>query len=240
MRLWLVLALLFTTGTATLLVAQESLIENIGFGVEIYPHLSNRRLLAGPALGFAEATRIDSLERSDFGYGAGIYYAQRVQRIGFHLGLRYLITGYQTDNDILPGQVPSNDPILFSQTYTTQLLEIPFQVNFYQNFGTKTSFYFTLGAAAGIHLNSTYERTVSPPEGNAFTEEFEVDEDYRSLNFAMIAAIGFEQRFDKITIGLQPTFEYWLGGNIRPREQTDLNRNLYNLGLRLTGQFSTY
>jgi hypothetical protein len=239
-RILYLFPLLFAGLFLSELEGQDVSYEDIGFGVELYPHLSNRRLLAGNSVTFAEVARIDSLEKADFGYGLGIFYAQRVERLGFHFGLRYLVTGYQTNNDEVPGQNPNVQAVLFNQTYRAQLLEVPFQLNFYQNFGENTSFYFTLGAAASLHLNSRVNETTIVPNGPTTTEELITDVEYRNLNFAMIAAMGVERRFNKFTLGLQPTFEYWLGGNVLPRDDSELSRNLYNVGLRLTGQFSTY
>lgn len=231
---WMVLLLaIISSGLA----AQENF-EDVGFGVELYPHLSNRRLLAHQSVLFSEIARTDSLEKANFGYGLGVFYYQRVERVGFNVGLRYLSTGYRVDDDVLPNQ-PANNTATFSQVYTAQLLEVPFQFNFYQNLGAKTSFYFTLGATASLHLKSQIEQTNKLDSGTV-TEIVETDVKYRSVNFGMITAIGIQRRFNKFTLGLQPTFEYWLSGNIVPDESTLLNRNLYNIGLRLTGQLSTY
>lgn len=220
-------------------VSAQELIEDIGFGIEVYPHLSNRRLLGGNNVTFAETARIDSLEKADFGYGLGIFYAQRIEKIGFHIGLRYFQTGYQTNEEELITNPPQDVPTTFSQVYTAQMLEVPFQLNFFQNFGSNTSFYFTIGLAAGVHLKSQLKQT-NNFSGGSTTAIVSQDVDYRRINFAMITGVGIERRFKKITIGLQPTFEYWLSGNTIPNDASQLTRNLYNVGLRMTGQFSTY
>ena len=215
------------------------IIESAGFGLEFYPHLANRRLIAGSSLTFNEVNRIDSLEMRDFGYGIGVFYAQRSEKIGYHFGLRYLTTGYQRERGPIEDNSGPAGFTQFSESFVTNILEIPFQLNFYQNIGSKSSFYFTLGVAAGIHLNSTTERTYFDG-GEELTEDFDPQADYRGVNFALVTAIGFETRFaQNYAIGLQPTFEYWLGGNVIA-EAADVNRNLYNLGLRLTLQRLRY
>ncbi|MEL6274997.1 MAG: hypothetical protein AAFU03_07845 [Bacteroidota bacterium] len=231
--LFLSLSLLLTLNLSA------QIIESAGFGLELYPHLANRRLIAGNTLTFSEINRIDSLEMRDFGYGIGVFYAQRSEKIGYHFGLRYLATGYERAR----GPVDDNSGPAgfseFSEDFITNILEIPFQLNFYQNLGNKSSFYFTLGVAAGIHLNSKTERTYFSPEGT-LTEEFDPEVDYRGVNFALVTAVGYETRLGQnYAVGLQPTFEYWLGGNVIA-EAADINRNLYNLGLRLTLQRLNY
>jgi hypothetical protein len=216
-----------------LLLAQTTKTQSSGWGVEVYPHLANNRLIAGGNIGFMEARRRDSLEVADFGYAAGVFYALRGEKIGYHFGLRYLVTGYETQRGPL-----DNDPFLpatfdYSEKFRAQYLELPFYVNFYQNISEKTSFFFTLGAAANIHLNSKIERTIYDPLGSVtgdFTPEGTV---YRTVNFAMLSAIGIETTFnEKITFGFEPNFEYWLGGNVV--ESADfLTRNFYNIGLRM-------
>ena len=213
--------------------AQTTKTQSSGWGVELYPHLSNNRLIAGGNIGFREARRRDSLEVADFGYAAGVFYALRGEKIGYHFGLRYLVTGYETlrgpldDDPFLPASID------YSEKFRAQYLELPFYVNFYQNISDKTSFFFTLGAAANIHLNSTIERTLYEADGPV-TGDFEPEGTvYRAVNFAMLSAIGIETTFnDKVTIGFQPNFEYWLGGNVV--ESSDfITRNFYNIGVRV-------
>lgn len=216
-----------------LLLAQTTKTESSGWGVELYPHLANNRLIAGGNVGFLEAQRRDSLEVADFGYGAGLFYTLRGEKIGYHFGLRYLVTGYET----LRGPL-DNDPFLppgldYSETFQAQFLELPFYLNFYQNISDKTSFFFTLGVAASIHLNSQTERTIYEEDGPVTADYEPEGTTYRTINFAMLSAVGIETTFnEKVTVGFQPNFEYWLGGNVV--ESPDfLTRNFYNVGMRL-------
>lgn len=217
----------------------QSAFEDTGFGVEVYPHLSNRRLLGGSSVTIDELQRIDSLERADFGYGLGLFYAQRVERIGFHLGARYLRTGYAVGEQELVTDPPEDVPITFTENFRAEWLEVPFQLNFYQNFGSNTSFYFTLGLTGAINLRSRLERTTNFPSGG-LTERIDEEVSYRAVHVGMLAAMGVERRFNGLTLGLQPTFEYFLTTNTLVDSPSDLTRNLYTLGLRLTAQLSTY
>lgn len=230
--LWLFLLLL---GTNTL--SAQTDYPQSGFGLEVYPHLGNNRLLRGAFISFREARRIDSLETAAFGYGIGGFYGVRGEKIGYHFGIRYMVTGYERDRGPLdfdptqPGDFPD-----YVETFTARFVEVPFYWNFYQNLGDKTSFFFTLGMAASFNLSNETERTVFRGQ-SAITETFEPNTEYRRVNFALLSAIGITyQLSDRIVLGLQPNFEYTLQPNALSSED-QLNRTLYNLGLRFTVQY---
>ncbi len=207
--------------------------KSTGFGLEIYPHFSNSRLLSGGLIGFREAARIDSLEGVAQGYGLGLFFEQKGEKMGFQLGLRYLYTGYDRSRgplDFNPGQ-PSTGPD-FSARFRAQFIEIPFYWNFYQALNKKTSFFFSLGLASGIHLKSQTEQTIFLPNGPE-TSLAETNTTYRGFNIALLTAVGIRTVFsERIAVSLQPNFEYWLRGNALDDED-QLDRNLYNIGLRL-------
>lgn len=205
-----------------------------GIGIEVYPHFANRRLIAGNAFSFNEVRRIDSLESGKQGFGIGILYSKRSEKIGFQIGLRYLSTGYETARGPVDINTQPSDFNEFSENFTASFLEIPFQLNFYQNLGNKSALYFTLGTAAGLHLNSRADRVFYSAESSETIDDFDTELNYRGLNFALITAIGFETTLnERWTLGIQPTFEYWLSGNV-VTDAAGINRNLYNIGFRLS------
>ncbi|MEM9836400.1 MAG: outer membrane beta-barrel protein [Bacteroidota bacterium] len=218
-----------------LLFGQVTETERSGWGVEFFPHLANNRLINGSTLGFREARRRDSLEVATFGYGVGVFYALRGEKLGYHLGVRLLSTGYETLRGPFDLELTNDE---YSEEFTATLLEIPFQLNFYQNLSPKASFFFTLGAMAGINLQNKTVRTRYFTDGSVTTEDFEPNVTYRSVNFGMIAALGFEFNASKnLTLGIQPNFEYWLGGNVSQSED-GLTRNFYTLGAKVYAMFA--
>lgn len=204
-----------------------------GFGLELYPHYSNNRLLSGGLIGFREAARIVSLERIAAGYGLGVFYEQKGEKIGYQVGLRYLYTGYDRSRGPLnfnPDN-PNNGPD-FSATFRAQFIEMPFYWNFYQALNDKSHFFFSLGLAGGVHLGSKTMQTTYLPQATVIEEVFP-NTTYRGFNVALVSALGFRTIVaNRFALSLQPNFEYWLRGNAL-EDEDQLNRNLYNFGIRI-------
>ncbi len=204
-----------------------------GFGLELYPHYANNRLLSGGLIGFREAARISSLEKIAPGYGLGIFYEQKGEKMGYQVGLRYLYTGYDRSRGPLnfDPDNPSNSGPDFSSTFRAQFIETPFYWNFYQAISNKSQFFFSLGLASSIHLGSKTTQTTYLPQGD-ITEEVFPNTTYRGFNVALLSALGFRTVLgSRLALSIQPNFEYWLRGNAL-EDEDQLNRNLYNFGVR--------
>lgn len=203
------------------------------FGLELSPHHGSRRITAGQNVPFTEVERQDSLEAGRGGYGIGIVFESRADKIGFTTGLRYLQTGYEVD---VQGTGGVNSGTTFSEVVKASYVSVPFELNFHQDITEKDRVHFILGVAGHLHLQTSTTRTTFQ-DGNEVSKEVLTDDplkDYRSPVISLNTGIGFDRKLSEDwAIRLQPNFQFFLQGNLRDSfNQT--NRNYYQLGVRLT------
>ena len=222
------LTLLFLLSLATCALAQD-VIER-GYGLELTVHHGSRRLSGGRVFTLLE--RQDSLESGRFGYATGLIYTSRVNKIGFTTGLRYVETGYlvgRQDDSRSPGAS-------FEQEATARYLSIPFELNFYQDITTKDRVFFTMGIAGHFHLGTTINQTNFLNEEQTTEEELDLEEEvtYRSPIISLNTGLGFDRKLsDSWTLRLEPSFQFFLQGNLVDPEVNLFNRNFYQLGGRV-------
>lgn len=203
------------------------------FGVELSPHWGGRRISGGGGITFTELERQDSLEMGRWGYGFGLVFESRVDKIGFTTGLRYLETGYETLPDNIGG---INSGRSFSDVTLARYASIPFELNFYHDIKEKDRVNFLLGAASHLHLGTRTERTTffdGEVEGAEVLPE-DPDREYRPVTLSINTGIGFDRKLsEKWALKLQASFQFFLQGNLNATfDQT--NRNYYQAGLRVT------
>ena len=200
------------------------------FGLELTPHLNQRRVSGVGSVDFQQLDRIDSLERGNVGYGVGLVYESRVERIGYTTGLRYTRAGYETLQQAVAGDAGAR----YSDRITAHYLALPFELNFYQDISEEDRVLFLLGVAAQVHLGTRVERTSfrnGEETGTAPTGE---DIDYRRVVTSFMTGIAYDRKLSRDwAIRIQPTFQFFLNGNLQPDEDTLANRNYYQLGLRV-------
>lgn len=199
------------------------------FGLEVIPHANQRRVSGVGSVSFRELEKIDSLESGTPGYGIGLVYESRVDRIGFTTGLRYTRTGYQTVE-----QQGADAGAVFSDKVTANYLAVPFELNFYQEVTENDRVSFMLGAGIQFHLGTKVIRTTS--RSGSETEELTVGDDiaYRNFLASFVTGVGYDRKLSTDwAIRVQPTFQFFLNGNLSPTPDTRANRNFYQLGLRL-------
>lgn len=200
------------------------------FGLELSPQLSERRVSGVGSVTFTELDRIDSLEQGTFGYGIGLLYENRVERIGYTTGLRYTRNGYETLDQAVPGQ-PGRT---FRDEISAHYLALPFEVNFYQDVTDKDRVLFVLGVGLQYHLGTRTRRTTLLGGDEVGSELVDEDINYRGLVTSLVTGVGYDRKLSNDwAIRFQPTFQFFLNGNIRPEEDTRANRNYYQLGLRI-------
>ncbi|MEL7378034.1 MAG: hypothetical protein AAFN65_13860, partial [Bacteroidota bacterium] len=116
--------------------------------------------------------------------------------------------------------------------YSSQILEAPLWLDFYQNFGERSSFVFSFGVSPGIHFGQEFEITTFRDDQVPTTTLS--DDNYRGFNIGFMSGLGFERRLGrKLVLGVQPQFQYYILGNTI-NEENNLNRNLFNMAVRLT------
>ena len=201
------------------------------YGIELAPHFGNRRISAGGGVLFTELERQDSLESGRAGYGIGLIYTSRVNKIGFTTGLRYLETGYSVreQSDRQMGSTRT-----FSQEVTARYLSLPFELNFYQDIRPKDRVYFTLGVAAHVHLATEVLQTdflEGVREGERILEPAD-DQDFRAAVLSLNTSVGYDRKLSETwSLRLEPYFQFFLQGNLKTNFDKT-NRNYFQVGAR--------
>lgn len=200
------------------------------FGLELTPQLSDRRVSGVGSVSVAELEVIDSLEQGSFGYSAGLIYESRIDRIGYSTGLRYSRLAYERLEQAMLGQAGQT----FTEDITAHYLALPFEINFYQDVTEKDRVLFMLGVGLQYHLGTRVQRTTFQSGEEIASERIDEDVDYRGLVTSLVTGIGYDRKLSNDwAIRFQPTFQFFLNGNLRPGEDTRANRNYYQLGLRI-------
>jgi len=201
------------------------------FGLELAAHHGSRRITGGQNVQFTEVERQDSLEAGRGGFQIGIVFESRADKIGFTTGLRYLQTGYEVEEQAA-GRIGST----FSEVVKASYVSIPFELNFHQDVTEKDRVHFILGVGAHLHLQTKSTKTLfqNGTETGLETIVNDPTKAFRSPIISLNTGIGFDRKLSEDwAVRLQPNFQFFLQGNLRDNfDQT--NRNLYQLGLRLT------
>ena len=218
---------------STLLQAQEN--RSAGYGIELFPNLSNRRLIA---FDLSNQVEIDSIQANEYGlptYGAGIFLNYRGEKVGLRFGLNYMELGYRG----MKTTIPFDDPFAsqFSEieyTFKSQQIEAPISFIFYQQLSEKNEFYFLLGTGISYNFNNKDIFTRFEDDFQETTTN-DAPQDFRPLNFSLQTGMGWEHHFDKsITLDIAPVFKLWMSGLYKGEL---LNRNLYQIGLKIGIRF---
>lgn len=203
------------------------------FGLEVAPHAGGRRISAGAGVPFQQLEAQDSLERGVGGYGIGLVFESRADKLGFTTGIRYLRTGYEAmlESDEGPGL---GEAIL--DEVTAQYASIPLEINFHQNITEKDRVFFMLGLAANIHLKTVTKQTVffDGVVQSAGNLPEDATQAYRPVVLSLNTGIGFDRKLgEDWAVRLQPYFRFFLQGNLQTNFD-QLNRNYYQTGIRVT------
>jgi hypothetical protein len=207
-------------------------------GVELFPNISHRRLVAQlNDVDPNETQRLENLEVSRFSYSAGLMAQWRNERIAFKTGAYFVESGYQTRRMEVDLRDDIPDGAEDQRTnYVHYFIEIPAELLFYQTLDDKNDFLFSMGISMAVNIANreriTYytddisEQVTEKPEGDNFS----------GLGYSFISGLGWEHHFDGFTTMIQPTFQFWLSGLLNdPLEQ--YNRNLYSVGVRTAVKF---
>ncbi|THH40633.1 porin family protein [Neolewinella litorea] len=200
------------------------------FGLELSPHYNHRRISGTNNITFNQLNRMDSLETGSAGFVVGLSYESRVDRIGYTTGVRYAQVGYAS----LEQEGAGSGGGTFSDRVTGHYLTLPFEINFYQDVTEKDRALFLLGVAGQYHLATRTRRTSFADGGETGSELLTDDASYRPVVLSLITGIGFDRKLSTDwAIRFQPTFQFFLNGNLRPDTDILANRNYYQVGLRV-------
>lgn len=201
------------------------------FGLELSPHAGGRRISAGAGVPFQRLEAQDSIETGVGGFGVGILFESRVDKIGFTTGLRYLRTGYES---MLESAEGPGLGVALKEEVTAQYLSIPLELNFHQNITEKDRVSFTLGLGGHVHLKTVRQQTTfldGEQTGTAIIEDGTLE--YRPFVLSLNTAIGFDRKLgEDWALKVQPYFRFFLQGNLQTNFD-QLNRNYYQTGVRV-------
>lgn len=210
----------------------EAQVYERAFGLEVAPHAGGRRISAGAGVPFQRLEAQDSLENGVGGFGVGLLFESRADKIGFTTGVRYLKTGYEALLESAEG--PGLGPATLDEV-TAQYVSIPFELNFHQDISEKDRVFFMLGLSANIHLGTKTKQTiffdgVVQSSGNLpenATQEF------RPVVLSLNTGLGFDRKLgEDWAVRIQPYFRFFLQGNLKTNFD-QLNRNYYQTGVRV-------
>jgi hypothetical protein len=211
----------------------EAQVYERAFGLEVAPHAGGRRISAGAGVPFQQLEAQDSLENGVGGYGIGLIFESRADKIGFTTGVRYLKTGYEA-------MLESNEgPGLGRATLdevSAQYVSIPFELNFHQDINEKDRVLFMLGMSANLHLKTTTKQTVfldGEVQSSGNLPE-DATQEFRPVVLSLNTGIGFDRKLgEDWAVRIQPYFRFFLQGNLKTNFD-QLNRNYYQTGVRVT------
>jgi hypothetical protein len=227
-----IVSLLFLASVITPLCSQQY----SGYGITFQPNFSHRRLVN---FDISMQAQVDSLEANEIArpsYAAGLVLSYRGQKAGIQVGLNYSQLGYRGKRK----EIPFNNPqsINFDEQqyqFRSQIIEVPFLLQFYQTLTAKDDFFFALGS--GLSYNFSNQNIITYYNGESSSREVSKieNEDYRRVNYCFQTAMGWEHKFgENFVMSIAPTFKLWMAGVQR---DVLLNRNLYQMGLRMTFRF---
>ncbi|TXF90052.1 outer membrane beta-barrel protein [Neolewinella aurantiaca] len=222
----MVLVLLFTS------VALSAQTYERSFGLEIAPHSGGNRITSSGGTLITALEVQDSIESGLGGYGIGLLYESRADKVGFTTGIRYLRTGYEVVENDLDGPTVGLDT---RDEVTAQYLELPFEFNFHQDMSEKSSVHFMLGVAANLHLSTKTERSTRLDGVEQGTTELPDDpeREFRPVVASLNTGLGYDRKLgENWAIRVQPYFRFFLQGNLKTNFD-QLNRNYYQTGVRV-------
>ncbi|WP_420459341.1 outer membrane beta-barrel protein [Neolewinella sp.] len=201
------------------------------FALELSPQYGSQRISGTNNATFSQLDRLDSLEQGGFSYGVGVVYESRVDRIGYTTGLRFTHLGYSIAEQPQPGVGGGS----FTEEVRANYLALPFELNFYQDATERDRVMFFLGVGVQYHLGTHTERTTFRDGQEVGREELADDAlEYRGFVTSLTTGIGYDRKLSADwAIRFQPTFQFFLNGNLRPGDTTIANRNFYQVGLRV-------
>lgn len=187
--------------------AQES---GMSWGINLFPNYSYRKVVPLNNTDFGELARLDSIETGKFSYSAGIITEFHWgPKVGFQTGLNFVNTGIET----LRSPFVTNEGTERSKklTYEHLSVEIPFLLNFYQEFSENTTIYFVLGGTALAKVRNQVRTTTYSGENKLDSSTKKDERDSGVMNYSLFSGMGLEQSLgDNLVVFFQPNFQFFL------------------------------
>lgn len=223
--------LLLALGLFTLLVPESRAQSRQGIGIGLFPNYSHRRLVVFQNYSQNQVDSLETAERFRPSYSAGLLLSTRGEKVGLQIGLNYAEVGYRGTRTPLPITDPrANRFTEYRLEFRGRQVMVPLSILFYQELSEQDEFYFLLGSGLSYSLKNDFVTTYFSGDISE-REVAEAPGEFRRINYCFEAAMGWEHHFGgKLTLTLAPTFRLWMSGLLTEGE---LNRNLYQLGMRM-------
>lgn len=207
-------------------------------GLSLYPSISNRRLIAFSNISEAEQNRLDSIEMNRLSYGIGLTAGWKGGKAGLQLGINYMNTGYRTIKEAIPPDDPQSEQASNRRfSYQNTNLEVPVDVQFFQEVSPGNEFFFAMGTVFSFNLQNKNQVILFSGESKTRAPLEINEDDFRFFNYAFQAGMGWEKTFsERFALVVQPNFQFWFRGVL---ENNELNRSLYNFGLRIVAKYKS-
>ena len=207
-----------------------------GYGISVYPNFSGARLISFGNISERQIQEINDREIWKFSYAGGIFANWRSEKLGFQVGLNYMNSGYQTIRDTVPTAAPNpRNAEDWRFIYQSNYIEVPVDLQFFQELERGSEFFFMLGASFSYNLNNRVDTIFYFGDSETSEQEDQENSEYNGLNFAFQFALGWEKALgDNFALIIQPTFQFWFRGLLK---DNTFNRSLYSLGLRVAFKF---
>lgn len=207
-----------------------------GWGLEVYPNYSHRRLITQTSVPVQLARELEELETGRFSYTAGLFAQWKGQRAGFQTGLRFMDTGYQTIRTPLSAaDTPPPGATEKRIAYQNRFIEAPAELQFIHELDNKNDFFFMVGLALAYNLSNATRTIYYTGDTQSSNTEKADKEDFADISYSFLTGMGWEHQFsDRFSLVLQPAFQFWLRALL---VEADINRNLYSVGVRVGVKF---
>ncbi len=213
---------------------------NLQFGLSAYPNFSGARLAASTTANQMIIDSIEAREVSRPAFSLGLAVQWRGAKAGFRTGMQINDTGYRSVREPVPAGVPAPpDAITRTVVYRNLNLEVPAEVLFIHEAGPKDRLNFMMGFSAAYNLNNFEDNIFYSGERIGRESEKLSNAGFRRLQMAFQTGVGWQRDFGRsVVLFLQPTFQFWYTALLEEPED-NVNRNLYNIGLKTGILFRT-
>lgn len=210
---------------------------NSYFGVELFPNVTHRRLVAQDVFNEDQYQALEAMEQARFAYGLGLIANWQGQKAGFLTGIRASDLGYQTIKLAIEADDPAPQGALQKvDSYRHYYLEFPAELQFFQQVNEKNRFLMMMGIAISYNLGNSLRTTYLLGDSKE-TQSTKLGKDnFGNFNTGFQAGMGWERQLGQSSIlFIQPTFQFWMKTIYI---ETDINRNLYSIGVRTGIKFA--
>ena len=225
-------------------IGQEQSVRKYRFGMSLNPQYSYRIYYAKKDFQFAKKL-YDSTETGKITYAVGSFAERSLsEKLTFRVGLNFMSGGFRTKkktftwgSDNNNGQIQIDpDPTIPREgyfVYNHQYFEIP--IDFQYFLSKNQHFYFNLGVAPNFNIHNSVTSHWFFIDGRKDVKKMEDKQtQYQKVGFTFQLGMGYNIKIsEKITLDIQPRFQYFATPLYKINIGGRANTFLYNAGLQI-------